>query len=148
MKRCPISARITLYAVWASLAACVLLAFALPAILRWYGNVRNMPAAPCRAIAAAYYLSLAPAIAALLSLRRLLREILAGNVFTAENVRRIRRVSWCCLPVAVASGAAAVFYLPLCFVTVLMLFLFLTVRVVAEAFRAACALREENELTI
>ena len=142
------AARITLGAVWASLAVLAALAFAMPALLRWYGALRQMPPAPCRAIRVAFYLCLLPAGLALWSLRGILKGILAGAVFTAENVRRIYRVSWCCLPVAVICACAAVYYAPLGFVAILMGFLLLTARVVAEAFRAACALREENELTI
>ena len=68
----------------------------------------------------------------------LMRMALALPVFRMD---RLAGVSLVCLP-------AAVFYLPLIFLAVIMAFLALVISVVKNVMAAAVELREENELTI
>jgi hypothetical protein len=81
-------------------------------------------------------------------MEKLLQSILSQSVFTAENVKRIRRIRWCCAGVSLICLPAAFIYLPLFFLVIIMGFLSLVVHVVAQVMAAAVALREENDLTI
>ena len=85
---------------------------------------------------------------ALWNMDSLLRAILASQVFTHENVRKLRLIRWCCFAVAVICIPAACFYYPLVFMVLVMGFLSLAVTVVVRVMAAAVALREENDLTI
>ena len=79
---------------------------------------------------------------------KLLRNILAGEVFVRDNVRGIRRIQLCCGIISLICLPAALSYLPLTFMVIIMAFLFLVVWVVAQVMDAAVTIREENELTI
>ena len=129
------------------LAAAVLIILA-PRLIRWYANYRQIPKAGRIAITAAFYGSVVPAIAALCCLWRLLGNIRRERPFLQENSRLMAVISWCCVLVALATGIAARWYLPLLFVTVSMAFIFLIVRVVRNCFIAAIAIKDENSLTI
>lgn len=142
------SARITLWAARLSLLVLAALLFAAPALTRCYVQLRGMAPGLGRAILITFYFCAPAAAAALIAISRLLTAILAGQVFIAENVRRIRAVSICCALVAVFSLFGGLQYPPLLFVTILMLFLCLMVLVIANVLAAAIALREENDLTI
>ena len=76
------------------------------------------------------------------------QAISRGDVFTRENVRRIRAVRWCCGGVGLICVPAAFCYYPLVFMVIIMGFLFLVVSVVCQVMDAAVTIREENDLTI
>ena len=125
----------------------VLLVFE-PTILRLYCQSRYLSPAEQYSVTGAFYASAVVALYALWSLDRLLKNILRGDVFIADNVLRIRRVCRCCALVALICAPAAWFYPPMIFLTVIMGFLCLVVNVVREVMAAAVAIREENDLTI
>ena len=75
-------------------------------------------------------------------------NILKNDVFILSNVRYLRYISWCCWAVALATGVAGVFYVPLAIIAVSMAVVGTLLRVVKNVVHAAVALREENELTI
>lgn len=119
-----------------------------PWLVNWYAGFRGVGRAGHNAILAAFYCSLGPALAALCCLWLLLRNIQKEQPFLNENSRLMAVISWCCVLVALATGACARWYLPLLFVTLSMAFIFLIVRVVRNCFIAAIVLKEENSLTI
>jgi len=84
----------------------------------------------------------------LYQLRRLLRSVGRGEVFTAANVRCMRIVSWCCAAAAAICLLSAAYYLPFAFVAVAAGFMALIVRIVKNAFQQAIAMKDELELTI
>lgn len=129
------------------LTAAVLIVCA-PALIRWYAGFRQIPDSGRIAINAAFYGSIAPALAALCCLWLLLRNIQKERPFMKENSRLMGIISWCCAIVALVTGIAARWYLPLLFVTVSMVFIFLIVRVVRNCFISAIVIKEENSLTI
>ena len=89
-----------------------------------------------------------PALIALWHMDRLLTNILGGQLFVLENVRRIRAVRWCCLEVSLVCVAAAFGFYALIFIGLIMAFLCLTVTVVGQVMKAGVELREENDLTV
>ena len=84
----------------------------------------------------------------LYQLWRLLSSVGRGEVFTAENVRRMRAVSWCCGAAALISALSAAYYLPFGFVAVAAGFMALIVRIVKNAFQQAIAMKDELDLTV
>lgn len=128
--------------------AAVGLAVWAPWLVNWYARFRGVRTAGRNAILTAFYCCLGPSLAALCCLWLLLRNIQKERPFLKENSRLMAVISWCCVLVALATGIAAVWYLPLLFVTLSMAFIFLIVRVVRNCFIAAIVLKEENSLTI
>ena len=122
--------------------------FFLPAILRWYCSIRMLTQLDQQGIMAAFYCCAAVIFVALRNIERLMKSILAQQVFTRENVLRIRRIQWCCGGVSLLCVPASVCYLPLIFLVVIMAFACLMVSVVARVMDKAVAIREENDLTI
>ena len=126
----------------------VILIFCLPALLNWYIQVRAMTEAAKSGLTAAFYVCVGIILFALWNVDFLLGSILQDEVFTRENVTRIRRICYCCGCVGLVCIPATVAYLPLIFLVIIMGFLCLTVSVVANVMEAAVAIREENDLTI
>ena len=120
----------------------------IPFILTWYSRIRTLSNAEYLAILIAFYICAVFTGVALWKMEQLLRNIIANQVFIRKNVRHIRCIQWCCGLVSLVCIPAAVFYLPLIFMVVIMAFLFLVVGVVTKIMDAAVAIREENDLTI
>ena len=142
------SAALTLWANRLLMLTVVGLACVLPRLLRWYNRIRPLDGDTNMALLIAFYLCVPIALYALYNLEKLLRNILAGEVFIRDNVHMIRRVCGCCLLVSCICLPAAMFYAPLIFLCVIMAFLCPVVNVVRYAFDAAVTIREENDLTI
>ena len=143
--------RITTAALWVNRFVALLvavLAFALPALIRWYCSLRVLSQAEQTAVMAAFYCCMIPIGAALWNLDRLLSSILQEQVFIRRNVRRIRSIQWCCAAVSAICVGASVAYLPLIFLVVIMAFLSLVVCVLTRVMDTAVSIREENDLTI
>lgn len=122
--------------------------FAMPSVLDWYSTVRSLSKTEYYAIAIAFYACSVPVLLSLWHMDALLRSLLAGEVFLAVNVRRIRIVQWCCFAIALICLPAACIYYPLCFMVVIMGFLSLVITVLCRVMDEAVFLREENDLTI
>lgn len=143
--------RITTMALWVNRFVAVLvalLAIALPAVIRWYCGIRVLTQGEQTVLMAAFYCCVIPIGMALWHLERLLGCILQEQVFIRKNVRRIRTIQWCCAAVSAICAGAAVAYLPLIFLVVIMAFLSLVVCVLTRVMDTAVSIREENDLTI
>lgn len=89
-----------------------------------------------------------PAVAAVISLDRLLCNIRRGQPFIAQNVTLLRVLSWCCFAVAVLFVWFSCMK-PFGFTVVFAAAFFgVILRVVKNCFQQAVALREENDLTV
>lgn len=142
---------VTRITLWCNRAVALLLTALLPTlpfILRWYATVRSLTAPEHTAILVAFYCCAAVTALALWNIDTLLRSILIEQVFTHANVRRIRRIRWCCALISLLCLPAAFIYLPLSFMVVIMAFLALVITVLVRVMSAAVAIREENDLTI
>ena len=115
------SAALTLWANRLLMVTVVMLAFGMPAVLRWYNHIRILNDNQNLALLIAFYLCVPIALFALYNLEQLLRSI---------------------------SLPAAFFYAPLVFFCIVMAFLCPVVNVVRYVFDAAVTIREENDLTI
>ena len=95
------------------------------------------------------YLCSIPAYVTLWDLRRLLRNMGREQVFVPQNVASLRRISWCCVLVALVCLVAAVVEWPsLGIVTLAAGFMALIVRVVKNVFDEAITMKDELDLTV
>ena len=141
-------ATITLWVNRCILVLAAAFLFLLPRTLDLFNLYRPMSEAARTALIGAYNCCAVPILLALVSVERLLKEILAGHVFTSGNVKRIARIRWCCLAVSLICLPAALGYPSLVLLSIIMGFLALTVSVVVSLMAAAVAIREENDLTV
>ena len=143
-----LSAKFTLWCGRVLAAAICLLIFTMPGLLDWYQTLRPLGRYGAAAVLTGFYCCVPAVLYALYCMDRLVRNILAGDVFVTANVRFLRRIRWCCALVSLICLPAAYFYPPLIFMTVMMAFLALTVSVVKNVMAAAVEIREENDLTV
>ena len=147
----PFSVNTTKVTLWAGRAAALIvfvLLFTLPALLDWYCQFRVLMPVERTALTLAFYACAVIIFFALWNMDRLLLEILDQQVFTRDNVRRIRRITYCCAGICGVCIPASLCYYPLIFLVLVMGFLSLAVSVVCRVMDAAVSLREENDLTI
>ena len=97
---------------------------------------------------AAFYACAPAAIAAILSLLKLLYNIRKEEVFIPQNITSLRILSWCCFYVAVVCFVACFFYFPLAIIAFAAVFFGLILRVIKNVFVCATELKDENDLTI
>jgi hypothetical protein len=96
-----------------------------------------------------YYACCVPALIALFCLDCLLANIMKDAVFTEENVKALRLISWCCFAEAFILAATALYFAPILLaVAVVAAFFGLILRVVKNVIDAAVALKSENDFTI
>lgn len=143
-----VSATFTLWVNRLLAAGVVVLVFAMPALLDWYQGFRPLGLHGAAAVMGGFYLCVPVVLYALWCIDVLVRNILADRVFVEDNVRRLRRIRWCCASVSLICIPAACFYQPLIFMVVIMAFLTLAVSVLKNVMAAAVELREESDLTI
>ena len=143
-----VSARVTLWVNRCIALLVLILLPALPFLLNWYSTVRVLSPSEYLAIIIAFYCCAVVTCIALWQMDRLLRNILAEQVFVAKNVRFIRHIRLCCALISLICLPAAFVYMPLWFMVIIMAFLALVVTVVGQVMKAAVAIREENDLTI
>ena len=148
MKKINHSTVVTLWINRIVAALMVVLLFTLPRILDYYSQYRFLTESGTVAVTVSFYCCAVFIFIALWFMDGLLRSIRKGEVFVRPNVQRIRRIRLCCGLVSLICLPAAVFYLPLIFLVVIMAFLCLAVSVVASVMDAAVTIREENDLTV
>lgn len=96
-----------------------------------------------------YFAFLVPALAILLTLDGLLRAIQREEIFTKSNVRRLRRISWCCFAAAFVLALGIIPGAHFCLVlAILAVFFGIIIRIVKNLFEAAVELKAENDYTI
>ena len=96
----------------------------------------------------AYYICCVPAVVLLWNLHRLLECISRGEVFTTQNVKALRIISWCCMAAALICLIYSWLYPPFLFVVAAAAFMALILRVLKNVFEQAVTLKQENDFTI
>ena len=143
------SSLVTLWADRAVAAVVTVLLVFFPALVeRYHQHFRPLLSSERIAITAGFYLCAVPVLLALWNLDKLLRNILRAQLFTLENVSRIRAVRWCCFAVSAICLGAAFGFPSLFFLSAIMAFLALVITVVGQVMKAAVEIREENDLTV
>ena len=96
----------------------------------------------------AFYLCCPAAWAALISILRLMTNIIHEQIFTPQTVFSMRLLSWCCAYVALVCLVFGFFWAPLLVFALGAAFLTLILRVLKSVMQRACEIKAENELTI
>ncbi|MBQ9483681.1 MAG: DUF2975 domain-containing protein [Ruminiclostridium sp.] len=132
---------------WAVLILAGATLFLIPVITTWYDAVSGKPPImPVLTVCA--YLCDALAIIALWELKKLLSNISKQELFTEQNTRCVRVISWCCFGVAAVMCGLTFWRLLALLIAVVAAFVGLILRVVKNMLAAATELREENDFTI
>ena len=156
------SATLSLVCTRVLIGVIITIAAVLPFLLSWspagrfYGASSDtgilyigMPAEAIVAVCLCVYACFVPAMFALFSLDRLLRNIRNEFVFLRANVKFLRTISWCCFAVAVVTFLSWPFIsYVLIFVAAAAAFFGLLMRVVKNVIDAACEIKDENDYTI
>lgn len=79
---------------------------------------------------------------------KLLSNMDKEQIFTAENIRHLRTVSWCCAGAAVICAVSALYYPPFIIAAAAAAFMMLIVRIVKNVFQTASDMKSELDLTI
>lgn len=124
------------------------LLFTMPLIMEWLCQVRSMTGPEKTAVLIAFYACAVPVFYALYQMDSLLRSLRRGEVFSQNNVRKIRALQWCSGITALICAPTSFAYPPLLIMVVIMSFLCLVIGVLCQVMDAAVAIREENDLTI
>ncbi len=130
------------------MAVLVALLILAPSISTWYCEIRNLSETVNNAIVMCFYGCAAPAGVALILLLKLLLNMNKNIIFERKNTNILSGVSYCSLLVSAITAIGTIFYMPFIFIAVAFLFLFLIIRIVVGCFKAATAIKQENELTI
>jgi hypothetical protein len=130
---------------------CVVLAglmvFAYP-FFNWFFCMRPDATLLTVSVLVAFYICCVPAWTALVTIAKLMKNIMNEEVFTENTVFLIRLLSWCCAAVSFVCFAAGFIYKPLWFVTLAAAFMMLILRVLKSVMAKATEMKNENELTI
>ncbi|MBR4150931.1 MAG: DUF2975 domain-containing protein [Firmicutes bacterium] len=120
-----------------------------PKIIGWWVGIRLMQSPYIRTefLISLYTISVL-AWVCLWQLWKLLSNISRSEVFTEENIRLMRTVSWTLAIAAVISFASGFYYPPFFIAFAAAAFVMLIVRVVKNCFRQAVDMKDELDLTI
>ena len=143
---------VSVLAMKAAVIVCMILVIVLavgaPWLIGLYAGIHNINMPAQTAIMICYYICVAPVMCALIAMLKMLGKIQIKRPFDVSNISCMKVISWCCLAVAAVCGVGAGWYMPLLFVCIPMIFLFLVVRVMCTCFITASKLQEENDLTV
>lgn len=142
------SVKLSLYLTNFIIALFLFAAFLLPRFTKWYITYMGRPANVRNVILSVCYTCLPFAMLALLSLRRLLKNIMRGDTFIPDNIKRLNLLFICCAAASVITFFSGYFYLPFYIISVAAAFFSLILRVIKNVFRSAIEIKSENELTI
>lgn len=81
-------------------------------------------------------------------LYRLLKNMGGETVFTKENVKHLRVISWCCAGVSAVTFIGCFFWLPSFTVTAASAFMMLIVRIVKNVMSEAAEMKDELDYTV
>lgn len=141
------SAKLTLYINYAFMGLLgVLMVVAIPGARWFFGDA--IRETTIKIMLTAFYVCCPAGWLALIFIMKILRNILSENIFTADTVRYLRCLSWCCGFVAIAAAVCGLFYLPLFIFAFGAAFMMLILRVLKNVMAKATEIKNENELTI
>lgn len=105
-------AKFTLFAVYLFMLILVVMAVALPWLVIWYVETKGRPSDLATVVMVTCYPCAPFAAWALISARRLLKNIINGNVFSDKNATLLRHICLCCLFAGFIMLVAGFFYMP------------------------------------
>ncbi len=138
----------TSLAIKAGMILSIISLFVMPYAARLYRAVTIQDNDVTVPLLITFYICAAIGIFILVILDKLVNNIKKGEVFTEQNVKYLRILSYACFVIAVVTLIFSVFRFMACIVTFSSLFFALILRVIKNCFTEAVRLREENEFTI
>ncbi len=145
MKKFIKSAKFTLYAVYFFMLLLAVMAVTLPWLVIWYVETMHRPQDLATVVMLTCYPCTPLAAFALISARRLLKKIIAGEVFILENVKHLRNISLCCLLASAIMLIAGSFYMPFYIAGAAAFACTLTMKLSMDVINAAIAVPENIE---
>lgn len=143
MKNYRKSAKLSLFVTYVFMAALLLCVIFLPMVVTWYVEVKGRDQTLPTTIMLTCYPLVPFAAIVLLSLRRLLINLLSGLVIGEQNIKMLKRISICCL----AAGLIMIFvghrYMPFYIAGIAAAACSLIVSVIQNLFEAL--LQAQNE---
>jgi len=128
----------------------VIIAIALPFLCTsgFFDNRAFISTQNVMFIMPAYYGFCVPAYIALFSLDRLLAAVKREEVFTAQNVRYLRIISWTCFAAALVLLISTLVSITFFALAIIATFFGIILRAVKNLFAAAVELQDESNYTI
>lgn len=138
--------RVSLYLVYLFSVILIAVSVALPFIVTWYVEERGRDQTLPATIMLTCYPCLPFAAAILISLRRLLNNVLSGLILGDKNLSLLRAISICCFAITAITVAAGRQYLPFYIAAAAAAACGLTFFIVKSLFGVLLSERREKEL--
>ena len=148
MKKDAVSLKFTAIAIKAGIVLSFIALFAMPYAAHLYKYVSIGSNDVTLPLLITFYLCAAAGFVILFILDRLVNNIRKEEVFTKQNVKYLRTLSYCRFFIAVVCLVFAAFRFLSLIITFGALFFALILRVIKNCFEEAVRLKEENDYTI
>lgn len=129
-------------------AAVIAVDIAGPWVCRWLVTILPHTDPSFSILLGCLYVCSIPAFLLLYSMHRLLRNLQKGMIFTPENVKLLRAVSYCCFCAGLVCLCCSFCFPSLLIVTLAAGFVGLIVRIVKNVFQQAIEMKDELDLTV
>lgn len=120
-------------------------AITLPVLVTWYVEYRHRSATLPTTIMLTCYPCAPFAAVILVTLRRVLKCVQQGAVFTVKNTERLKRISWCCFAVTAIMLFSGRFYLPFYVCAICAAFIGLILRIVRDIVQSGLPPQKPEE---
>lgn len=114
----------------------------------WFISVTAIDKTHLPALTATVYTGSVFAWICLCAMFRLLRSIRDGDVFTEQNARLLRVISWCCAGACIVFLVSVLYYPPFIIISTAAGFMMMIVRVVKNIIQQATGMKSELDLTV
>ena len=114
----------------------------------WFISASAIDSSHLPALAATIYTGSIFAWICLYTMFRLLRSISGGEVFTEQNTRFLRVISWCCAGACIVFLVSVLYYPPFLIISAAAGFMMMIVRVVKNIIQQAIGMKSELDLTV
>lgn len=145
MKEPKFGARLTLVFTYICIVLFVLAVIFLPMMVTWYVETMGRSSALATTVMLTCYPCSPFAALALLSVRLVLKNIIAGNTFCLKNFICMRRVAFCCLAAGIIMLFAGYFYMPFYIAGAAAIFCSLMSNVFADIIKIGIPKKDDKE---
>lgn len=108
--------KISIFIVDIFFVALAVLTFALPFLINWYVEVMNRSSMLAATVMLTSYPCVPFVFLALLSLRRFLKGVMKGEIFSSYNLKQLKILGFSSVVIAIITLIAGTFYMPFYFV--------------------------------
>lgn len=141
-----ISAKITLVITYIFCALLFVLNILASPLLHWFFGENRIET--IKIVLYSFYICSLPAWVALISILKLMKNVISENIFISKTVLYIKTLSYCCGFVACVCFITGIGYLPMMIFSLGAAFMMLILRVLKNVLAKATEIKNENELTI